>query len=343
MGLRAKLARFLLFFPLLGLPLAAQPAIPLAPCRAAEPAPDLNKESNPTTRDAVVMHSDGGADSRMVTAEACLVLGTKQQILPGQGYGIPDNGLYLDWGFALVTEGGRFVDVQGTVSRTGAVSQGGPASISIPLILGWNLGSDQPIPSTNRLFTQVGVWPCQDASPTCNPDQLKERQVTRLLGSADTTNKNYHHSTYDEQTSGPGCLAPIFDPKKDPELRQVTVIAHGDQYLIFACLVSNKYKSFELASFKITPEDASHNPTTPYAGGNTRMNIGALYHRPNVDTPRVVTLLAVQIPSLAQIAPKVIYADIHIQYNGTCDENEANCPPPQVDKPYPTSIEFYTQ
>ena len=83
MGLRAKLARFLLFFPLLGLPLAAQPAIPLAPCRAAEPAPDLNKESNPTTRDAVVMHSDGGADSRMVTAEACLVLGTKQQILPG--------------------------------------------------------------------------------------------------------------------------------------------------------------------------------------------------------------------------------------------------------------------
>jgi len=45
MGLRAKLARFLLFFPLLGLPLAAQPAIPLAPCRAAEPAPDTKSSA----------------------------------------------------------------------------------------------------------------------------------------------------------------------------------------------------------------------------------------------------------------------------------------------------------
>jgi hypothetical protein len=343
MGLRAKLARFLLFFPLLGLPLAAQPAIPLAPCRSAEPAPDLNKESNPTTRDAVVMHSDGGADSLMVTAEACLVLGTKQQILPGQGYGIPDNGLYLDWGFALVTEGGRFVDVQGTVSRTGAVTQGGPASISIPLILGWNLGPNQPNPSTNKLFTQVAVWPCQDATSTCNPDQHQQREVTRLLGSPDTTNQYYHRATYDENQRGPGCLAPIVDPKNDPELRQVTVIAHDNQYLIFACLVSNTYKSFSLAGFDITPRDAHQKPTTQFPGGNTRLNIGRLYHRPSEHTPNVVTLLAVQIPSLAPSAPEVKFADINIHYIGCSDENEAKCDPSQVDKPYRTSIEFYTQ
>ncbi|MGD0347537.1 MAG: hypothetical protein ABSA85_12315 [Terracidiphilus sp.] len=339
-------------FILLAATVSAIPALaqsaPAPPCLASE-KPPLSTESNPTTRDPLVIHSEGGTNSRTVIGEACLVLGPQQKIRPGQGYAVPSFGLYFDWALALVGDGGRFVAVQGTVSRTGPINQGGPKSLAMPLALGWNFYPNQPNPSTNKLFTQVAVFPCQDDStPTCTPDGQKEIEVTRLLGSPDTTNKDYTFGGLDEKKFGPGCLRPINGT--DPELRQLTITTVDNSYVIFACLVSDKYPSLVSAGFTVQPLDASGNAAS-ITGGNTRANVGPLYQN-STKAPKFVSILAVQVSSLASLPAVVKGANVGVQYEW-CPNDDPSSPkcvkvnetPQSPLNPngykYPYRIEFY--
>ena len=359
MALPRKLAFAACMVLLVGLPLAAQGIAPQPPCRATENPPDHKIESNPTTRDAVVTHSDVGTTNRTVTAQACLVVGTQEPIQPGQAIGKPpSNGLHFDWNLALVSEAGRIVAVWGTVSNTGALT---PATdpFTLPISLSFNLSSDQPNPSTNRLFTQVGVWPCQDLTSACNPDQSQQRQFTRLLGSPGTSDPDYSPGTYRPNSSskrklGPGCFEPRRPGEPDVALRQVTAIAIDNTYFIYACMVSFTYKSLALASFDIEPQDDHGVDLAQYpgAGGNTRLNVGKLYAQPGPhwDTPpAVVTVLATQISSIAPIAANapVKSAIIHADYQACKDENEtlATCAPATGRQlySYPWDIDFFVQ
>lgn len=291
-----------------------------APCRAVEPAP-RGTESNPTTRHAVVTEGSGAA--RTVTAETCLVVGTGQDIHPGGNYGFQPNGLDFNWNLAIVGARGRIVDVAGTVSSTGAIQPGASATLAIPLALGWNLAANEPNPLTNRLLTQVTVWPCTAAPPGCSHDGAKEVELTRLLRSPDRSNNSPAPESVNEPT---GCLAPIKHGGSDPDLRQVTVSGVSGSYIIFTCLVSNKYKSFQSAGFTAVPLDTSGNPAA-HLDGNTRQNIGPLFGRRCSRTPRLITLLAVGESPLAQTTPPIEKANITYFYTGCHKKDETQCDP----------------
>jgi hypothetical protein len=146
--------------------------------------------------------------------------------------------------------------------------------------------------------------------------------MTRLLGSPDRTGYVPAPAPANEPI---GCFAPIKQGH-DPELRQVTVVGISNQYLIFTCLVSDKYESFQSAGFTAVPIDASGNPAA-LAGGNTRQNIGPLHAQSWSGVPRLITLLAVQVQSSALIAPPIKKANITYSYTGCLKDDETKCDP----------------
>jgi len=332
MGLRNLVALLLLGVTASTASALAGPSSPLFPCRKSEPVPG-SRESNPTVRDPLVTVVNGTAGKRDVSSFACIVLGTSQPAHPGGSFQIPSAGLYYSWNLALVGSGGWLVDAFGTQTWTGPVGNAGKLPFSTPISLGAHLGADQPAPLTDRLFAQVAAAPCVDTANPCKYDSSRMFWVTRLLGSSNADAGSSF--TMSPPAGQPACLAPV-KPGLEFELHQLTVVAYKDAYHIFACVVSDRFASFKVASFNVNLLAADGTPVATVKGGNTRSNIGPLFSRGS-GMPHTVALLAVDITAITSngsVPKPVASAETEVQLIGCANPDETACRP-LIDQKWP--------